>query len=78
MNAQKRSAQPKKLELALLAGGGGIERMPKRTWVHMLFGFLFSKKSDLTLEAWRDLERKRGLYNREPVERNRPPHDHWR
>jgi hypothetical protein len=58
MNAQKKMNLPRKCELELLAGGGSIERVPPKAWLKLIFGFLFSKKSDLTLEGWEALEAK--------------------
>lgn len=77
MNALKKHTTPKKRELELLAGGGGIERVPSRPWISVIFGFLFSQKSDLTLESWRQLEQKRG-YRIEPAPmRDQHMHSRW-
>ncbi len=79
MSAQKKIIETKKRDLELLAGGGGVERVRPRRWLSVIFGFLFAKKSDLTLEAWQELERKRGIVKSEPTAfRDQYPHNHWR
>ena len=78
MNALKKIIEPKKCDLELLAGGGAIERAPRRPLLSVIFKFLFEQKSDLTLETWWELERKRGGHKVEPAPlRDQHLHSRW-
>jgi hypothetical protein len=61
MSAQKKMS-PKKGYLALLIGGASVEHSPSPpSKLSLIFGLLFPTKSDLTIDCWEKIERKRGF-----------------
>lgn len=77
MNAQKKVNDINKRSLEIVAGGGSIQRSTSKSWLSVIFKRLSSKSSDLTLEAWQQLERKRGVVKGESTS-NRDHYLHMR
>jgi len=77
MNAQKQMTELKKQNLEVLIGGGTIERTKKAGWLKTFFARLFCGEPDLTLEKWREIEFKRGSFERESMNRDRHQPNHY-
>ena len=57
----KSQARPQSMP-QLLAVSGSIERLPKPSLARFFLRFFSKAQSDLTLESWSEIERKRSLY----------------
>jgi hypothetical protein len=58
MIAQKKTNPIETSIMELLASNGAVERVKRHSLLQRMAFFLFSKKCDLTLEIWRELEAK--------------------
>lgn len=58
MNTQKKMIEEKKQNIELLVASDSVGPVAKRPLLKVIFGFLFSKKTDFTLEEFEALERK--------------------